>query len=162
MAVHIQVQTADFSVADIYQALSKVDVDSPKGNQTGAIVTFVGCVRDFKTKNCDKNTAMHIEHYPGMTEKALARIGQTACDRWPIGDLYIVHRVGTLSIGEQIVCVGVSAKHRAAAFSASEFIMDTLKTEAPFWKKEGDTWVEAKQSDTRAAERWLIETGEKG
>lgn len=145
----ICVQEADFSVADEYDALNQADSD-------GAIVTFVGKVRDM---NLGENvTGLTLEHYPGMTEKALLDIVAKANKRWPLTHVKVIHRVGHLSIGEQIVFVGVSSAHREAAFQACEFVMDYLKTSAPFWKKEqlSDTtrWIEARDSDSKAIERW--------
>lgn len=145
----ICVQEADFSVMDEYNALNQADCD-------GAIVTFVGKVRDM---NLGENvTGLTLEHYPGMTEKALASIVDEARTRWPLTYVKVIHRVGRLSIGEQIVFVGVSSAHREAAFQACEFMMDYLKTRAPFWKKEQLTdtarWIEARDSDSQAIERW--------
>ncbi|MFD1007402.1 MULTISPECIES: molybdopterin synthase catalytic subunit MoaE [Oceanisphaera] len=145
----IQVQTEDFDLASEYGALS----DS---YQTGAVVTFVGKVRDMNQG--DKVSGMVLEHYPGMTEKALQGIVAQAYERWPLLACKVIHRVGALDLGDQIVFVGVASQHREAAFSACQFIMDYLKTQAPFWKKEqtsdGTRWVEAKDSDTQAAKSW--------
>jgi molybdopterin synthase catalytic subunit len=102
--------------------------------------------------------ALFLEHYPGMTEKSLKKILVEAQQRWPLLDVTVVHRIGELVPGEQIVFVGVSSSHRGAAFAACEFIMDFLKTRAPFWKKcrlaNSEHWVEAKDSDHQASERW--------
>lgn len=122
----------------------------------GAVVAFVGYVRDF---NDGLDVAgMFLEHYPGMTEKALDKIVIEAGQRWPLLKVEVLHRVGALEPGEPIVFVGVASAHRQAAFDACNFIMDYLKTRAPFWKKEqtsaGERWVEGKQSDTDAAGRW--------
>ncbi|CAM3005891.1 molybdopterin synthase catalytic subunit MoaE [Vibrio neptunius] len=145
----VSVQFEDFSVGAEYEALAL-------GTASGAVVTFVGKVRDMNLG--DKVTGLSLEHYPGMTEKALAEICQKAEQRWPLLDVRVIHRVGDLNIGDQIVFVGVSSAHRGAAFEACEFIMDYLKTQAPFWKKERTTeetrWVESRESDTKAAERW--------
>ena len=122
----------------------------------GAVVSFVGYVRDF---NDGREVAgMFLEHYPGMTEKALGKIVAQAHERWPLLGLEVLHRVGALEPGEPIVFVGVTSAHRQAAFDACNFVMDYLKTQAPFWKKEntadGPRWVEGRASDHAAAERW--------
>ena len=122
----------------------------------GAVVGFVGYVRDF---NDGREVAgMFLEHYPGMTEKALAKIVVEAEQRWPLLKVEVLHRIGALEPGEPIVFVGVASAHRQAAFDACNFIMDYLKTRAPCWKKEntqeGARWVEGKQSDQDAAGRW--------
>jgi molybdopterin synthase catalytic subunit len=147
---HIQVQTEDFDLATEYQTLRN---NNPKD---GAIVTFVGLVRDFNQSG--NVSGLFLEHYPAMTEKSLHSIVEQARVKWPIGRVTVIHRVGQLDVSEQIVFVGVSSQHRQAAFHANEFIMDYLKTQAPFWKKEtsnqGDTWVEAKQSDAQKAKKW--------
>ncbi|XAW90189.1 molybdopterin synthase catalytic subunit MoaE [Vibrio sp. CDRSL-10 TSBA] len=145
----VSVQNDDFSVAQEYAALAE-------GTQAGAVVTFVGKVRDMNLG--DNVTGLHLEHYPGMTEKALLNICDEAQSRWPLLQLRVIHRVGDLDIGDQIVFVGVSSAHRGAAFEACEFVMDYLKTKAPFWKKERTTdstrWVESRDSDSKAAQRW--------
>ncbi|MHC6224113.1 molybdopterin synthase catalytic subunit MoaE [Pseudomonas sp. X10] len=122
----------------------------------GAVVGFVGYVRDF---NDGRDVAgMFLEHYPGMTEKALGKIVDEARERWPLLKVEVLHRIGALEPGEPIVFVGVASAHRQAAFDACNFIMDYLKTRAPFWKKEntaqGPRWVEGRQSDQEAAGRW--------
>ncbi len=121
----------------------------------GAVVSFVGTVRDLDDAPIKKMT---LEHYPGMTEKALEKIADQACQRWPLGNTTIIHRVGELDINDQIVLVITTSKHRKAAFESCEFIMDYLKTQAPFWKKEQTTtqssWVEAKDSDDEQTQRW--------
>ena len=122
----------------------------------GAVVSFVGYVRDF---NDGREVAgMFLEHYPGMTEKALDKIVARARERWPLLGLEVLHRIGSLEPGEPIVFVGVTSAHRQAAFDACNFVMDYLKTQAPFWKKEntaeGPHWVEGRASDQAAAERW--------
>ncbi|MBF4206922.1 molybdopterin synthase catalytic subunit MoaE [Pseudomonas donghuensis] len=122
----------------------------------GAVVGFVGYVRDF---NDGQDVAgMFLEHYPGMTEKALGKIVVEAEQRWPLLKVEVLHRIGGLEPGEPIVFLGVASAHRQAAFDACNFIMDYLKTRAPFWKKEqtgdGPRWVEGKQSDEDAAGRW--------
>lgn len=122
----------------------------------GAVVGFVGYVRDFNDGL--EVRAMLLEHYPGMTEKALDKIVLEAAQRWPLLKLEILHRVGALEPGEPIVFVGVASAHRQAAFQACDFVMDYLKTRAPFWKKEstedGARWVEGRESDHAAAQRW--------
>ncbi|KFI13901.1 molybdopterin synthase catalytic subunit MoaE [Vibrio coralliilyticus] len=149
MMERVSVQFEDFSVGAEYAALAQ-------GTASGAVVTFVGKVRDMNLG--DNVTGLSLEHYPGMTEKALGEICQQAEQRWPLLDVRVIHRVGDLDIGDQIVFVGVSSAHRGAAFEACEFIMDYLKTKAPFWKKERTTeetrWVESRESDAKAAERW--------
>ncbi|MEH6639131.1 MAG: molybdopterin synthase catalytic subunit MoaE [Porticoccaceae bacterium] len=128
---------------------------STENNTHGALVTFTGMVRDLVENPVN---AMLLEHYPGMTERALEAIIHKARERWTLGDINITHRVGMLYPGEPIVFVGVSSAHRREAFEACQFLMDYLKIEAPFWKKEftpdGEHWVEAKSSDTDAAGRW--------
>jgi molybdopterin synthase catalytic subunit len=128
---------------------------------TGAVVTFSGHVRG------DGITAMALEHYPGMTERSIRATMERAGRRWPVQVARVVHRVGELQPGEPIVWVAVSARHRAAAFSACEFIMDYLKAEAPLWKRErsaaGDwAWVAARGEDRRRAARWSGAAGESG
>ena len=122
----------------------------------GAVVGFVGYVRDF---NDGREVAgMFLEHYPGMTEKALGKIVEEANGRWPLLKVEVLHRIGALEPGQPIVFVGVASAHRQAAFDACSFIMDYLKTRAPFWKKEttgeGPRWVKGKASDQEAAGRW--------
>lgn len=150
MSISISVQRDDFSLSQEYQRLSAT-------TSVGAIVTFVGKVRDMNLG--DQVTGLTLEHYPGMTEQLLNDICQQAVERWAIDDIRVIHRVGELDIGEQIVFVGVSSAHRDAAFDACSFVMDYLKTKAPFWKKErigqGDSrWIESKQSDIDAMQRW--------
>jgi molybdopterin synthase catalytic subunit len=122
----------------------------------GAVATFIGCVRS--ANDGDPVAAMTLEHYPGMTEKALEDICREAHARWPLLDSLVVHRVGPLSPGDQIVLVVTLSAHRADAFASCEFIMDILKTRAPFWKKEdtpaGSRWVEARDGDEESAARW--------
>ena len=150
MTDRILVQRADFSLAEEYERLA-VRHDS------GAIVTFVGKVRDFNQGDAVKGLA--LEHYPGMTEKALADLVAEARRRWPLQECTLIHRIGELLLGDQIVLVVVSSAHREAAFEACHFIMDFLKTRAPFWKKEliadgVQRWVEARASDDAALARW--------
>ncbi|SCC12075.1 molybdopterin synthase catalytic subunit [Gilliamella bombicola] len=122
--------------------------------QDGAIVTFMG-----KVRSIEKYTiSLFLEHYAGMTEKVLVNIIAQARERWQLSRVAIIHRVGKINVNEQIVFVGVSSAHRADSFAATEFIMDILKNEAPFWKKErttdGDIWVDAKKSDADALKKW--------
>ena len=150
----ILVQRADFSLGEEYERLAA-------RHDSGAIVTFVGKVRDFNQG--DAVRGLSLEHYPGMTEKALAGIVTEARGRWPLQECTLIHRIGDLLLGDQIVLVAVSSAHRDAAFEACHFIMDFLKTRAPFWKKEltaegVQRWVEAKQSDDAAAARWRQES----
>ena len=120
----------------------------------GAVVTFTGLVRD----NGGQLTAMEIEHYPGMTEKAILAIMEEATARWALADALVIHRYGVLRSGEPIMMVATAAPHRADAFASAEFLMDYLKSRAPFWKKEisalGADWVAAKDSDEAALTRW--------
>jgi len=152
----IKVQTDDFDIADLYQQLTDNELN-PHGY--GAIVTFVGKVRDFNQQQ--KVAAMALEHYPGMTEKSLEQIVEQAKSRWPIGDPIIIHRVGELLPGDQIVYIGVASAHRKAAFEACEFLIDYLKIKAPFWKKEqtdtGYQWVDARETDHCAADKWAAQ-----
>ncbi len=152
MDPRVSVQTQDFSMDAEYQQLGQ-------GTSAGAVVTFTGKVRDMNLG--DGVTGLHLEHYPGMTEKALSEICDQAESRWPLLGLRVIHRVGDLDIGDQIVFVGVSSAHRDAAFAACEFVMDYLKTKAPFWKKErtqdGQRWIDSRESDKQAALRWSDE-----
>jgi molybdopterin synthase catalytic subunit len=148
--VPVRVQTEDFDAGAEIAALRR-------GNPSiGAIATFIGLVRD--ANEGERVAQMTLEHYPGMTERALAQIVETAKSRWNIIDVLVVHRIGTLHPCDQIVLVVVSGAHRGEAFAACEFVMDYLKTQAPFWKKEqtpaGGRWVDARASDDAAAERW--------
>jgi len=126
-----------------------------KQDNAGAIVTFTGIVRN--TSLGDLKT-LTIEHYPAMTEKAISEIAQTAIDRWSLQDALVLHRYGSLAPGEGIMMVATAATHRSDAFAAADFLMDYLKSRAPFWKKEitasGANWVEAKDSDEQALRRW--------
>lgn len=147
---HISVQAQDFDFAAEYQKLRK------SSDSDGAIVTFVGLVRDV---NLDQAVSgLFLEHYRAMTDKVLSNIVEQARSKWPLGSVSVIHRVGQLHISEQIVFVGVTSQHRQAAYQANEFIMDFLKTQAPFWKKEttkqGDRWIEAKESDLSKSKEW--------
>lgn len=148
--MRISVQTASFDPGAL---LNELHADY---RGTGAVVGFVGYVRDFN--DGDVVSGMWLEHYPGMTEKALAGIVEQAQARWLLHEVYVLHRVGQLEPGEPIVFVGVASAHRQAAFEANAFIMDYLKTRAPFWKREstpeGERWVDAKDSDEQALSRW--------
>ncbi|HEY8119587.1 MAG TPA: molybdopterin synthase catalytic subunit MoaE [Methylophilaceae bacterium] len=146
----VRVQTEDF---DAGAEISRMRLSRP---DIGAVAAFIGQVRDLN--NGDQVSTLTLEHYPGMTEKALESIVEQALQRWDIFDALVVHRVGALKPTDQIVLVVVSSAHRGEAFAACEFIMDYLKTEAPFWKKEqtpaGERWVEARSSDEVAKKRW--------
>ena len=146
----IRVQTEDFDAGRELEALSGGRRD------VGAVASFTGLVRE--TNDGREIRSMTLEHYPGMTEKALADICSQAHARWDLLETLVIHRVGPLVPGDRIVLVGVSSAHRGDAFHACEFIMDYLKTRAPFWKKEstpeGDKWVDARGSDDVAAQRW--------
>ena len=146
----VRVQREDFDVARELERLRAGDA------RIGAIASFVGLVRD--VNEASEVRTMTLEHYPGMTEKALAGIVEEARSRWNIIDALVIHRVGELKPGDQIVLAAVTGAHRGEAFAACEFIMDYLKTRAPFWKKEqtpeGERWVEARASDDEAAARW--------
>jgi molybdopterin synthase catalytic subunit len=149
----IRIQTEDF---DAGAEIAKLRAGNP---EVGAVASFVGVCRD---RNDGESVAtMTLEHYPGMTEKALAKIVDEALARWRIMDVTVVHRVGELKPTDQIVLVVVTSAHRGDAFAACEFLMDFLKTRAPFWKKEqtgaGARWVEARGSDDDAAARWAAE-----
>jgi molybdopterin synthase catalytic subunit len=148
--VTVRVQTGDF---DVGAEMAAMRHGNPK---IGAIASFVGVVRDLN-EGADV-AEMTLEHYPGMTEKALDKIVREARERWDIYDALVVHRVGALKPTEQIVLVVVASAHRGEAFQACEFLMDYLKTRAPFWKKEkttqGGRWVDARTADDAAADRW--------
>lgn len=150
MANIVRVQTEDFDVGAEIRSLRE-------GNPAvGAVASFIGCVRDM---NEGANVGlMYLEHYPGMTERELEKISAEACTRWDIFDTLVIHRVGELKPLDQIVFVAVTSAHRGESFAACEFIMDYLKTRAPFWKREstpqGERWVDARATDDAAAERW--------
>jgi molybdopterin synthase catalytic subunit len=138
----VSVQREDFDLGAEVRAISR-------NTSTGAVASFVGLVRDVR---------MSLEHYPGMTESAIRKIVDEAGARWQVMDCTVIHRYGDLAPNDQIVLVAVASAHRGDAFAACEFIMDYLKTQAPFWKKEhhagGASWVEARTADDAAAERW--------
>jgi len=148
--VPVRIQTGDFDAGAEIAALRR---GNPK---VGAVASFIGVCRD--ANDGDAVSTMTLEHYPGMTEKALEKIVAEAQNRWSVMDILVVHRVGELKPTDQIVLVVVAGAHRGEAFAACEFIMDYLKTRAPFWKKEqtpsGARWVEARTSDSEAAQRW--------
>ncbi len=148
--VTVRIQSEDFDAGREIAALRR---DNPG---IGAIASFIGVVREIN--DGDKVAAMTLEHYPGMTEKSIAAIIEQAKSRWRIFDALVIHRIGRLKPLDQIVLVVVTGSHRGDAFAACEFIMDYLKTRAPFWKKEetpaGARWVESRESDEAAAERW--------
>jgi molybdopterin synthase catalytic subunit len=138
----VSVQRQDFDLGAEVRAISR-------DAKVGAVASFIGLVRDVR---------MTLEHYPGMTESAIGKIVEEAAGRWQVMDCTVIHRYGDLAPNDQIVLVAVASAHRADAFAACAFIMDYLKTQAPFWKKEhragGATWVEARAADDEAAERW--------
>lgn len=151
----ILVQTQDFDSAEQYRCLRQ-EADNP-----GAIVTFTGLVREFYEQISGSEPrveALFLEHYPGMTEKALADIEAQARSRWDVQACRVIHRVGELRGGDQIVYVGVASTHRGDAFAAAEFIMDYLKSRAPFWKRQsttaGEQWIESRAADEAALQRW--------
>lgn len=148
----IRVSEVDFDVSAELAALHR---DNP---QVGAVASFVGYVRGSLRGDEGRVGGMTLEHYPGMTEKSLAEIVSSAHERWHVDAIRVIHRVGWLAVGAQIVFVGVASAHRHEAFAACAFIMDYLKTAAPFWKKErteaGERWVKARESDTAALQRW--------
>ena len=148
----VAVQEADFDVGAEIEALGAGRDD------VGAIASFVGLVRADKSVSDGRVQAMTLEHYPGMTEKALTEIVEAANSRWSLLGVRVIHRVGRLLPGDRIVLVLVASAHRGDAFAACEFIMDYLKTKAPFWKKEdtehGGRWVDARDADDQAAQRW--------
>lgn len=146
----ISIQTQDYDLGKEVAALElNNDVD-------GAVVTFTGRVRNHNEGQ--DVSGLFLEHYPGMTENLLSKIIEQAKEQWHIGRVRVIHRIGQLHIGDQIVFVGVTSKHRKDAFAAAEFIMDFLKVKAPFWKKEttasGDKWLDAKVSDQQKAALW--------
>jgi molybdopterin synthase catalytic subunit len=146
----VSVQREDFDIAAEMARLTAADPD------IGAVVSFTGLVR--QTTADGPITAMELEHYPGMTEQALVQIEDEAMERWPLQGVRVIHRYGSLEPGDRIVLVLTASHHRQAAFEAAEFLMDYLKTRAPFWKKEDHTgsarWVDARDEDDSAAARW--------
>jgi len=150
--VKIKVQNEDFDVSTETKILRQ--------NQTGAIVNFVGVVRSFDEKNNNVIESMTLEHYPGMTELEIKKIVEQSYERWDITGVTVIHRVGKLLPSDQIVFVGVSSRHRQNAFDSCNFIMDWLKTRAPFWKVEENgnqkKWVDYNLSDDDATKKWII------
>lgn len=148
----VRIQLDDFDIADEIKELTEAQA----GQVPGALVTFTGIVRDHH--NGETVQSLTLEHYPGMTEKELIRIRDEACDRWPISKVTIIHRIGRLEATDNIVFVGCTSPHRDAAFEAARFIMDYLKTDAPFWKaeetKHGTSWVDARESDRASLKKW--------
>lgn len=146
----VTVQREDFDHNQLYLALRNNSLEA------GAVVTFTGLVRDFNQGN--NVTGLYLEHYPGMTEKAIEEIIARAKQRFSIEKVVVIHRVGQLSLGDQIVFVGVASKHREEAFLSAQFIMDYLKKEAPFWKKETtlteDVWLQPAEKDKTAYLQW--------
>lgn len=145
----IIVQTEDFDLT------SEVELIKSTNSSIGAVVSFIGTVRDLTSESL---VSLTLEHYPGMTEKSLKSIADKARKKWEIESVTIIHRVGTLGIGDQIVLVITSSKHRQAAFDSCNYIMDFLKTDAPFWKKEvsdkEEKWVGKRESDEEQKKRW--------
>jgi molybdopterin synthase catalytic subunit len=148
----IRVQREDF---DVGAELDKLAADN---HQVGGVASFVGLVRDIAPKGSAAESSMTLEHYPGMTEKRLAEIEAEAHRRWPLAATVIIHRTGKLNPGDRIVLVGTASSHREAALESCAFLIDWLKTEAPFWKleegPEGAQWVEARASDDARKEAW--------
>lgn len=151
MQTTIKIQTVDFNLQEEYEKLLQ------NSNNIGAVVSFVGLVRDRDTSVA--LDALFLEHYPEVTENEINKIVQQANERWLLNACSVIHRIGWLKANEQIVLVLVASEHRKSAFCAAEFIMDYLKTEAPFWKQERfsdglERWVDAKKSDQTAVEQW--------
>ena len=149
--IDIRVQRDDFCAAEEERALQQA-----ADHSIGATVAFTGWVRDSNEQG--SVTGLFLEHYPGMTERSIEQIVRQAATQWPLLAVTVIHRIGQLRCGEHIVYVGVAGAHRAGAFAACEYIMDFLKTRAPFWKKEatteGERWLDARDSDREAAGRW--------
>lgn len=154
MAERVSIQTADFDVAAEIAALRRDDAG------VGAVCSFIGTVRD--RNDGSAVSAMELEHYPGMTEKAIEAMVDEAFRRFDIRGARVIHRVGPLRVQDQIVLVVVTSAHRGQSYQACEFLMDYLKTQAPFWKKEttpeGERWVDARVADDAALARWGIES----
>ena len=153
--IHVSVQSETFDLSEQMQQLCAGDVS------IGAVASFVGLVRDNNrvAEQASGVATMTLEHYPGMTEKALTRIAGQAAERWRLQGVRVIHRVGELQPGDPIVLVLTASAHRHDAFDACQYIMDILKTEAPFWKKEvlpdgSERWVDSRESDGKAASRW--------
>ena len=159
MQPHVVIQTEDFNVAEVLTAMRASDL------RVGAICTFVGTVRDTRMltgQAMDEVVSMTLEHYPGMTESAIEAMIEEAHQRFDFYQAKVIHRVGELKPADQIVLVAVTSAHRGESFKACEFLMDYLKTQAPFWKKEqtpdGAKWVDARVSDDKALARWGIKS----
>lgn len=153
----VSVQREDFDIAaEMARLGQKDDVGGDIGRDIGAVVSFTGLVRG--AGETGPISGMELEHYPGMTERAIEEIVAEARARWPLEAVRVIHRYGPLAPGERIVLVLTASRHRRAAFESAEFLMDYLKTRAPFWKKEADAeggrWVDARESDDRTARRW--------
>jgi molybdopterin synthase catalytic subunit len=154
--IHIAIQTTDINLNTEYAALRSVS------KQVGGIATFLGVMRDMNDVSGElaQVTTLTLEHYPEMTQSSLKAIAQQATNRFDLHAVRVVHRVGTFAPSDAIVWVGVAASHRQAAFDGCAYVMDYLKTQAPFWKKEvtpmGERWVDARESDTAAQQRWVI------
>lgn len=156
MVARVRVQAEPFDLGQEHAAL-RCGPDGSPMRQIGAIATFLGTVRDLNLG--DAVSSLTLEHYPGMTEATIEKILVEAEARWPILSMRVVHRIGTLAPGEDIVWVGASSAHREAALAAVAFVMDFLKTQAPFWKRESQPsgearWLDARSSDHEAADRW--------
>ena len=155
MAIHVLVQEKDFDLDEAYNFLREMG-----GPDVGAIVSFVGLVRDRNAMAGDGSqvSTLTLEHYPGMTEKSLELIATKAREKWELQNITIIHRIGTLNVNNQIVLVITTSKHRQEAFDSCNFIIDYLKTDAPFWKKElsenNEGWVETRVSDKKQKKRW--------
>ncbi len=149
----ISIQEADFDLA------AELDTLRRQSKETGALVSFTGLVRDFS--DGEEVESIYLEHYPGMCEKALEKIITEAQQRWSLLGVRVIHRIGQLQPGEQIVLVATASQHRADAFAACEFIIDHLKTSAPFWKREqtthGTHWLDTRESDQQRMQRWFPE-----
>ena len=150
VAATIRIQEADFDIAQEIAALTRGRTD------IGAVVSFSGICRG--SENGEPIAALTLEHYPGMAEEEIKRHADEAMSRWPLTGLTVIHRVGRIAPGENIVLVLAASQHRQAAFHAAEFLMDYLKTNAPFWKREesarGSSWIEARDHDDAATARW--------
>ena len=148
--VYIKIQNEDFDVSKETQKLHE--------RESGAVVNFIGLVREHTEHNGEQIISMTLEHYPGMTESEIDKIVQKSIKKWELTGITVIHRVGKLFVSDQIVFVGVASKHRQNAFDACNFIMDWLKTKAPFWKieesKSEKRWVEYRQSDEDAIYKW--------
>ena len=163
MAARVVIQTSDFNVAEVLNKLREEDL------RVGAVCSFVGTVRDTQRlsgQDADQVLSMELEHYPGMTEASIEAMIDEAHKRFDFFQAHVIHRVGVLQPADQIVMVAVTSAHRGESFKACEFLMDYLKTQAPFWKKEetpsGSQWVDARVSDDEALARWGIQAQNAG